>query len=133
MQEVTLTRLDGRGERLAQAADDFVEDGNREIAGESFNEEQTGPVMMGDALKVFNTAVAKKGTVFQSISKKSTDMLRRIEASANKECLGQRREKLTELKEKAEAAVGFVNIVLKPCRDIEEALEAAKAGLLISE
>ena len=133
VQEVTLTRLDGRGERLAQAADDFVEDGSREIEGESFNEEQTGPVMMGDALKVFNTAVAKKGAVFQSISKKSTDMLRRIEASANKECLGQRREKLTELKEKAEAAVGFVNIVLKPCRDIEEALEAAKAGFLISE
>ena len=117
----------------SDAADEFVKDGNREIAGQSFNEEQSGTVLMGDALKVFNSAAAKKGAAFESIRRKTTEFLRRIEASANKECLGQRREKLTELKEKAEAAARFVNIVVKPCRDIEEALEAAKAGLPISE
>ena len=54
-------------------------------------------------------------------------MIKRVEASANKESLGRRREQLLLLKEKSDVAFQFVQFILKPCRDINSALEAIKA------
>ena len=55
-------------------------------------------------------------------------MIKRVEASANKGSLGRRREQLVLLKEKSEVACNFVQFILKPCRDINKAEEAIKAG-----
>ena len=54
-------------------------------------------------------------------------MIKRVDASANKESLGRRREQLLLLKEKSEAGSNFVQFILRPCRDIDSALEAIKA------
>jgi hypothetical protein len=54
-------------------------------------------------------------------------MIKRVEASANKESLGRRHEQLLLLKEKSDVASQFVQFILKPCRDINSALEAIKA------
>ena len=122
-----ITRLDGRGERLAQTVDECLSEEGARIEGVSFDEEQLGTALFGTALADFNSAVNKKGVTFDATRKKFLDMIRRVEASANKESLGRRREQLLLLKEKSDAGHNFVQYILKPCRDINSALESIKA------
>jgi hypothetical protein len=125
--KLDITRLDGRGERLAQAVDECLSEEGAQIEGVSFDEEQLGTALFGTALADFNSSVTKKGVKFEATRKKIGDMIKRVEASANKESLGRRHEQLLLLKEKSDVASQFVQFILKPCRDINSALEAIKA------
>ena len=125
--KLDITRLDGRGERLAQTVDECLSEEGARIEGVSFDEEQLGTALFGTALADFNSSVTKKGVTFDATRKKIVDMIRRVDASANKESLGRRREQLLLLKEKSDAGSNFVQFILKPCRDINSALEAIKA------
>jgi hypothetical protein len=127
-------KLDGRGQRLAQAVDECLSEEGARIEGVSFDEEQIGTAL--DSIvsfdKAFHLSVTKKAVTFVATRRRIVHMIRRVEASANKKSLGPRCEQLLLLKAKSEAVCNFSQFILKPCQDIGSALEAVKAGLPIS-
>ena len=124
--KLDITRLDGRGQRLAQAVDECLSEEGARIEGVSFDEEHVGTAF------AFHFSVTTKAVTFEATRRRIVHMIRRVDASANWLQLAARREQLLLLKAKSEAACNFSQFILKPCQDIGSALKAVKAGLPIS-
>ena len=124
--ESGIVRLDGRGLRLQAAAQHVIKEHGDQLRNISFDDDHEGVCLLGPAEVEFRQSLSKKG---QSIAKSKLalkTMVGRIERASNSKGLHAELDRCEKLVEKADILAQFVDMQLKPVRDLNEAVSLSE-------
>ena len=119
--------LDGRGLRIQATIKTMLEEEEGKLKALVFDEDHEGVCMLGEAHAEFNAQVVDKGRRLATSRSALKVMKNRIDNSKNATTLKIESEALDEISSRIGTLADFVDLVIKPCRDLEQALSTTKA------
>ena len=120
-------RLDGRTDKLRENATAFLQTAKETLDNLTFESSQTQAFLRGDALAAFQIEQKEVQQSLAAMKIKLNSLMTRVSQSSNKANLAVAEQALTQLKQKIEILIEFVEFMKGSKASLEQGLAACKA------